>query len=154
MNLRTLKKLSKRAAPFLPLLGDRREQFAAVKGDNYHGLCGFPLKNWQRSPCHPSYEPAPWDAERFKLITRAGRHIILSEPSHPLEGTIMVGGMSGYYEPEWDEETAWGALTDIVRWHFTEYSKETGDVEPTRCLRTPREVFAAAADILAERVAA
>ena len=38
MNLRTLKKLSKRAAPLLPLLGDDRKQFPAERWDNYTGL--------------------------------------------------------------------------------------------------------------------
>lgn len=150
MNLRILKKLSRRAAPVLAALGDRREQFSALKGENYHNLVGFPLKNWERSPCHPSYEPAPWDEHRFRITTRAGRAVVVAEPPHPLAGTIMVGSVSGYYEPEWSEETAWGALAERVRWHFTEYNKVTGDLEPTRLLRTPSEVLEAASAMLAE----
>lgn len=151
MNLRVLKKLSKRAAPFLPLFGDHREQFRALKGESYHGMAGFPLKNWVRSPCHPTYEPAPWDCERFRKDTVDGRSIVISEPHHPLKGTIMVGGMSGYFEREWSEETAWGSLREIVRWHFTEYDKVSGDLEPTRRLDTPSQVFRAAQDMIAER---
>lgn len=150
MNLRILKKLSKRAAPMLAMIGDAREQFRAETGENYHGLVGFPLKNWERSPCHPTYEPAPWDDRRFKVISRAGRHIVIAEPAHPLKGTIMVGAVSGYYEPEWAEETAWGALAERVRWHFTEYNAVSGDLEPNRVMRTPSEVLAAASVMLAE----
>lgn len=28
----------------------------------------------------------------------------------------MIGGMSGYYEPEWDEETVYEALDESLRW--------------------------------------
>lgn len=31
-------------------------------------------------------------------------------------GTPMIGGVTGYFEPEWDETTAYGLLSDIVRW--------------------------------------
>lgn len=152
MNLRILKKLSKRAAPLLVQLGDDRKQFRAEHarlGQNYHGLCGFPMKNWERSGCHPTYEPAPWDAGKIKHVTRAGRHMVLSEPSHPLKGTMMVGGMSGYYEPEWDEESAWGALDYLVRIHFTDWGAEP-DPLPTRRIRTVSDVFAAALDMIEE----
>lgn len=150
MNLRILKKLSKRAAPLLLLLGDTREQFRAAhhrSGENYHGLIGFPRKNWERGSCHPSYEPIGHD--RMKVTTRAGRSMVLSEPCHPLKGTMMVGGMSGYYEPEWDEESAWGALDYLVRIHFTDWGAEP-DPLPTRSIRSVSDVFSAAADMIEE----
>lgn len=54
MNLRTLKKLFKRAAPWLPLLGDNREQFCAEAHNNYHGCFIGDRKHRERSRCHPS----------------------------------------------------------------------------------------------------
>lgn len=91
MNLRTLKKLSKRAAPIL-IAHYGLEVFIAERGDNYHGLeirCHHKPKKCRRS-CD-----CKW---------------------HPLKGTPMVGEMSGYYEPEWSEETAWERLGQLVHW--------------------------------------
>lgn len=139
MNLRILKKLSKRAAPYLPLLGDRREQFPARPGDNYHGLIVSARKHWERSHCHPNYEP--WNpSEAIVWTTRAGRRALMKMPSHPWPGTIMVGETSGYYEPEWSEECAYAALANLVYWHFTEWSDE-GEPRPTRRIRAPRDIF-------------
>ena len=118
MNLHKLKVLSERAGPYLPKLGDSREQFRAKTGENYHGLAG------------------------------------LNSP-HPLAGTLMVGEVSGYYEPEWDEETAWGALYGLVHLHFTDWAEAVRkgiDFVPrrTRKLDTPDEIFAAADDMVRE----
>lgn len=158
MNLRTLKKLSKRAAPLLPLLGDTRQQFRAEPNDSY----GVPLirdrKHWDRSTCHPTYQGR--NGYRIKagaqivFTTRAGHRVVMSPPMHPRKGTVMVGATSGYYEPEWDEETAYRSLLEIVREHFTEYrhDPETDNVEriPMRSLPSPREVFQAAREIIAQ----
>lgn len=158
MNLRTLKKLSKRAAPLLPLLGDTRQQFRAEPYDNY----GVPLirarKHWDRSNCHPTYEGRNdylvSGGAQIVFTSRAGHRVLMRPPSHPRKGTMMVGGMSGYYEPEWDEDTAYRALLEIVREHFTDYryDPETDDVErvPLRSLPTPSEVFKAASEIIAQ----
>ncbi len=35
-----------------------------------------------------------------------------------LKGTKGFGGMSGYFEPEWSDESAYKALDEIVYWHF------------------------------------
>ena len=154
MNLRILKKLSKRAAPLLPLLGDKREQFAAEKSENYSGTTGHDRKHWER---HHALYPLYLHGD----ITYKPRHgekwIVLREPSHPLKGTVMVGEISGYYEPEWSEETAWDSLRDIVYWNFTEMidvTDSTGDAEwqhPVckRDLSTPTLIFKAAQEILA-----
>lgn len=156
MNLRILKKLSARAAPLLPLLGDTRQQFPAIEGNNYHGTVIRDRKCWDRSRCHPTYTG---HGEAIVYTTRAGRRMVMRPPHHPLAGTIMVGGMSGYYEPEWDEECAWLALANLVWWHFTDWGDQVdSDGLPvpirTRRLRTPSDIFRGAADMLAERRAA
>lgn len=145
-NLRTLKKLSKRAAPLLALLGDLREQFRAEPYENYMRTLIRARKHWERNGCHPTFEGFNGD---IVFRTRAGRSVAMRHPSHPRKGTIMVGAVSGYYEPEWDEETAWDALSEAVREHFMDYADGQTPPRPTRRLRTPREVFQAAADLCA-----
>lgn len=151
MNLRILKKLSKRAAPLLPLLGETRKQFPAEKGDSYTGVCNIDWKHRERWPAkHPF--------ERFqKYMPKHGKHwIMFYVPAHPFKGTVMVGEMSGYYEPEWSEQTAWEALREHVYWHFTEMvdvTDSTGDAEwphpiCKRDLSTPTLVFKAAQEII------
>lgn len=149
MNLRILKKLSKRAAPLLPLLGDHREQFRSEKDDNYHGLIIRARKHWERMRCHPSHQEKCSDSAII-YTSRTGHRISMRTPYHPRKGTIMVGAMQGYYEPEWDEESAYGALLTAVIWHFTDYS-DPDHLRPTRSTRTPHEVFAAAAEMIRER---
>lgn len=154
MNLRILKKLSKRAAPYLPLLGDRREQFLSEAGDNYHGMIIRARKHWER--CASAHADCIRQGEYvIKPKGRAGTRwpfVKVYPPSHPWPGTLMVGAVSGYYEPEWDEECAWAALDSIVRNHFCDWDED--GPTPTRRLLTPRDVFRAADDILAERLAA
>lgn len=154
MNLRILKKLSKRAAPLLPLLGDTREQFLSEAGDNYHGMMICARKHWERCPsihadCIRQGEIAT--APRCRTGTRYP-YIKVYPPHHPWPRTVMVGEVSGYYEPEWDEESAYGALATYVRYHFCVWD---GDgPSPLRRIRTPRDVFRAANEIIAERGAA
>lgn len=153
MNLRILKKLSKRAAPLLPLLGDTRDQFQAKKWECYVSVGACERKHWERS--RAKY---PMDLRgQIKYRPRDGRDwIVLRRPSHPWKGTVMVGAMSGYYEPEWGEQSAWESLCGIVWDHFTDWTyptDETGDAEwphpvCTRDLSTPTLVFAAAREIL------
>lgn len=103
MNLRILKKKSKQAVPFLKKYYPhalREGVFMAVRGDNYHGQvirCGCPPKRW-------------WGDKNATMRER--RLDKGCDCSHPLKGTPMVGGMSGYYEPEWHEETALDALRE------------------------------------------
>ncbi|MCV9910200.1 hypothetical protein OIV19_21635 [Brucella sp. HL-2] len=153
MNLRTLKKLSKRAAPLLPLLGDTREQFPAKPYDNYHhGFIGD-HKHWERGRCHPTYEGRnDWLHPRGAQIlftTRKGKPMVMKPPSHPRKGTIMVGCTVGYYEPEWDEQDAWSALQSNVESYFQEFDGE--NLILTRAFPTVASVFAAAHEIIAER---
>lgn len=171
MNLRTLKKLSKRAAPLLPLLGDDREQFPSGKWENYHHAFIGDRKHWERGRCHPTYEGRnSWTTPRGAEIvftTRAGRRIVIQPPVHPRKGTIMVGAMSGYYEPEWDEQCAWSALERIVVDRFTDWDlvevweerEFAGDDDQesdwqvgdalTRDLSSPALILAAAREIIA-----
>lgn len=150
-NLRILKKLSKRAAPLLPLLGDNREQFLSEAGDNYHGMLIRARKHWERCPSVHT------DCIREgEFVTapkrRAGSrypYIKVYPPSHPWPRTAMVGAISGYYEPEWDEESAWAALSTYVHYHFSDWDEDGST--PRRRIRTPRDVFRAAHDIIAER---
>jgi hypothetical protein len=134
MNLRILKKLSKRAAPLLLLLGDRRELFKAEKGENYHGLnlkkCD--RKHWERFYIRGNH----WDKIR--------------PPDHPLKGTMMIGGMSGYEEPEWSEETAWSALRQTLMYYYFHYDEATDVMSCTRKLRSIADVFRAAEDAIVE----
>lgn len=145
MNLRILKKLSARAAPFLPLLGDHRIQFRAAKGDNYMATMIRDRKHWERGrSIHDDVY-----GDMIKHPARDGRGwIYLHPPHHPLKGTIMIGGMIGYEEPEWEEETAWCALSKRVVGEFTDWN-EAG---PTalRSFRNPTDVFRAAQELILE----
>lgn len=155
MNPRILKKLSAAAAPLLPLLGDRREQFRATLHRNYHAVFMPDRRHWDRSPCHPTHEPwNRWSTPRGmprRFVTKAGQHMVMEPPSTPLAGTIMVGAMSYGEEPEWSEETAYEALAETVSWCFMEIGHEDDDclVRFTRRLVTPTEIFAAAREIIA-----
>ena len=152
MNLRILKKLSKRAAPYLTKIGDTREQFQAVKGDNYHGLIIWDLSKLDR--CSSVHTEVVNSQSHVATIAPKCRknskhpYVKLSTPSHPLKGTIMVGGMCGYYEPEWDEETAWTALESWVWGQFFDYDPVADEAFYTRTFSSPSEIFAAADELL------
>lgn len=157
MNLRTLKKLSKRAAALLPAMGDDRQQFRAEPYDNYGlGAAIKDRKHWERRRCYAGYEPRNgWldpAMHEVKYVSRTGHTVLMSPPSCPRKGTIMVGAVSGYYEPEWDEETAWSSFCDLLYAHFTDWAAEAED-EPAALLRpldTVTEKFAAATVMIAE----
>lgn len=166
MNLRILKKLSKRAAPYLPLLGDKREQFRSERWDSHPLPLIGDRKHWDRSWCREDYEPRnDWSTPRGKQIkftTRKGRTMLMQPPHSPRKGTIMVGACWGGDEPEWEDETAWGALHTLVLHHFTPasawaaFAQWDGEGEPPqwsleRPLNTPRQIFQAADDMLREQ---
>lgn len=151
MNLRILKKLSKRAAPLLPLLGDDRKQFRAERFDNFTNTLITDRKHWERH-CTVWKSPEPNTPGRIFFTTRTGRIAYMTNHYvHPRKGTIMVGAVSGGEEPEWDEETAWDSLREIVWWHFVHYDGTQDSPVQRRSLRTPAEVFAAAAEIITSR---
>jgi hypothetical protein len=157
MNLRTLKKLSKRAAPLIVQLDDRREQFPAQRDDNYHGCLIANKKHWERRKVHATYEPRnDYSTRRGAEVlkrTRKGNLILLKPPTHPRKGTVMVGGVCGYEQPEWSEECAWFVLDSIVRDHFTDWDKAFDENIPpggslTRELRLPSQILKAAHEII------
>ena len=158
MNLRTLKKLSKKAAPLLAALGDDREQFRSERWENYHHAFIGSRKHWERSRCYAAFEGRnDWGSPRgadIVFLTRAGFHIVMRPPSHPRKGTVMVGAMCGHYQPEWEEECAWIALDSLVRGHFTDYDLlENEDYEGgclTRDLSTPALILLAARELAAK----
>ena len=162
MNLRVLKKLSKRAAELLPLLGEKIATFPAERGDNYHGTFISDRKHWARRRCHASYQPRneyrTRRAAEIVYTTRAGRRIVICPPMHPLKGTRMIGGMSGGEQPEWSETDAWSHLDALVRSSFTNWDRIMEDDCPpggalTRDLSSARLVLAAAMDMIRERSA-
>jgi hypothetical protein len=142
VNLRILKKLSKRAAPLLPILGDCREQFLARKHESYTSVGGHDRKHWDRmGSVHNIKFPGS-----IKYRPKHGKTwVAMREPAHPLKGTPMVGEISGYYEPEWSEQTAWEALQCIVFEHFTDWTENDFTIQ--RDLSTTRLVLAAARDL-------
>jgi hypothetical protein len=147
LNLRILKKLSARAAPLLPLLGDTRRQFRAARQDNYTGLEIKARKHFERMR---SVHGEPGRAGSVKRPARDGRGWVYAYPPvHPREGTIMVGATFGYYEPEWDEETAWEALATFVYHHLADWNEDGPVNWPT--FRHPGEIFTAAQRLIAER---
>ena len=163
MNLRILKKLSKRAALLLPLLGDTREQFAAAHertGDNFHECLITSRKHWKRSRVHARYvgrnDYRNPRAAQIVFTTRAGRRVLMQPPSHPRKGTAMVGSMDGGYEPEWSEECAWSALLSLVWASYVDWAAAAvSNDKPvcTRDLSTPSKIFRAARDLIRDRSA-
>lgn len=154
MNLRTLKKLCKRAAPLLPLLGDDREQFPAEPDVNYHQAFIGDRKHWERSGVRADVKPhSSWSGRAGRPIvhvTRKGRTVLIEPPTHPRKGTIMVGCVSGYYEPEWDEQCAWSALKNHVRTYYTDWNRE--NPSPTRHLARPGDILRAAREMIELRL--
>lgn len=151
MNLRILKKLSKRAAPLLPKLGDRREQFLARRNENYMSTLIKDRKHFERGR---ALHPGCIREFGFKKPAKDGRgYSYAHPPSHPWPGTVMVGATVGYYEPEWEEETAWCALVNLVTVHFTDWDTAMRTDEPPRLLRdlsSPTLIFEAARDMADE----
>ncbi|WP_434619255.1 hypothetical protein [Azospirillum sp. B2RO_4] len=116
MNLRILKKLSKKAAPLLAHFGvGPDEMFLATKGENYiGGTLIMDRSCWERGR---SVHARCIGQHQHKKPAADGRGwVYMNPPSHPLKGTPMVGRMSGGEEPEWDECTALDELRWCVRW--------------------------------------
>lgn len=71
----------------------------------------------------------------------------------PLPGTLGFGRMSGYYEPEWEDESAYSALCALLFWHFVEIDSQ-GEMQPWPTsaprLRCWRDVLAAADRVVAK----
>lgn len=152
MNLRILKKLSKRALKYLEQFQNGQELFFAQKGESYHGIIIKDHSRLERIPsCHNDVISHDTYVGTIEPKCRKGNkwpYVKLYAPSHPIKNTPMLGGMSGYYEPEWDEWTVWEAFTHWVYDHFLEYDLKTNNLVITREFRHPKEFFQAADDIV------
>lgn len=147
MNLRILKKLSKRAEPLLRQICRRPQLFRAERDGNFTSTRIRARKHQDRTRL--SREPINLRDGSTAHRTRDGSAwILMCEPYQPRKGTVMIGAMSGGEEPEWDECTAWDELRDIVWTHYTDWSGETPTV--TRRLRIPSDVLRAAENMVAE----
>lgn len=160
MNLRIIKKLSKKAMPLLVKLGSGQGAFLAGRCRNYHAMHFTDRTHWDRGRCHPSHlddgETRQAKNGAIYYRTRAGNVVSMRPSPHPLKGTPMVGGMSGYYEPEWDERCAWAELEDIVFAEFCEWidyedEDDIGRIVSTRRLNRPADVLQAARELVARK---
>lgn len=160
MNLRILKKLSKKALPLLETLwAEKRYRlarpsvFPAVRGECLTNIGRIDLKHHEH---RVTYNTCTWPGQRVYPSPLPGKHRVLdSQYLCPLKGTPMTGGMVGYEEPEWEEETAWELLRNILFVEFRNWD-ELGPNPPPRTvprlsrdLSTPRQVFTAANDLIA-----
>lgn len=150
MNLRILKKLSKRAAPLLHALGDDRSPFLAGDSDSYTDLIGFDRKHWKRSRASRF---TGWTGDIEHRTRRGDAVVHLSESYiHPWAGTPMVSANEGY----WGECTAWDSLRRLVRDHYQDVVDIELDGAPDfdfislRRLRTPADYLRAVPDMLAD----
>ncbi|MBP2302543.1 hypothetical protein [Azospirillum picis] len=115
MNLRILKKLSKRAAPLLAHFDIGPDDlFLAEKSESYTGLLILDRTCWDRG--RSVHDDCIRQCERKKPAADGNGWVYMTPPSHPLKGTPMVGRMSGYEEPEWEERTALEELAECIRW--------------------------------------
>ncbi|CAN0620564.1 protein of unknown function [Burkholderia multivorans] len=114
----------------------------------YTSISGHDRKHWERISVH--HGERPWK-HHIKFKVKCGeRWVVMIPPSTPLKGTVMVGEMSGYYEPEWDEKTAWEALLEAIDNHFTDWN-ESGRIWLGPRIDTPTRIFAAAHEAIAAR---
>jgi hypothetical protein len=150
MNLRILKKLSKRAWPLLTMLGDTRQQIPSKKWEGVIERNGFDRKHWSRNM---SVHDVTSDKSAKIFVPRHnGYWIHLREPSEPWKGTLTVGAVTGGLEPEWEEQIAWFALKDTVLEHFTDYGQDIdGPLVPSRRFANPKQVLQAVTEILNQR---
>lgn len=138
MNLRILKKLSKRASPILKMLEGKHfgvlDHYPADTRDGFGYLStgGFDRKHWDRDE---SVHRELWRSRDILLEprSRAGTdrpYIKMTEPSMCWDGTPMVGWSSGYETPEWEERTAWEYLADLVRGHTMDAVYDSAAEDP------------------------
>jgi hypothetical protein len=160
VNLRILKKLSKRAAPLLAALDDPRrggsKHFVSDANDPGNASTGgHDRKHWERS--HAVHGDAFGDAIAMRVRNPGSARypfIHVRPPYNVWPGTPMVGWTSGYEEPEWEEHDAWAHLCDIVFWatHDVAWGDEgEADVVPLERCRNPRDILMKARSLVAEK---
>ena len=123
MNLRILKKLSKRVAPVVAaIVKDQDAFFKADAGDNFTNTGRHDRKHWERTR---SVHDDLFFKQDIKTKAFDGNgYICLSRQFiHPWKNTDMIGWMVGYYEPEWEEETVWDYFKGYVFQSFTSYKE-------------------------------
>lgn len=132
MNLRILKKLSKRAMPLLSELGLARNHWLPEDGEGeIRHLMGFDRKHMERHRCSNPDLIYGGGEKLIRLARRpiSGRAFIaMIEPSEPWAGTPSITWSSSYESYECDGETAWEHLEIHVRDAVTDY-EVTGDAE-------------------------
>lgn len=157
MNLRILKKLSKRAAPLLTSTKAfsylNTDQFISVRGEGNTETQGHDRKHWERGNAR---NPIDFHGYLYWPARNGLGHPYMHDPSTPLKGTVMLGWSQGYEEPEWEERTAWELLESHVRDCYSEYVEIPGTEDEFgipdfkwvvhRRFKNPRQIFKAIAD--------
>jgi hypothetical protein len=136
MNLRILKKLSKKAVPHLArLVALPCEPFVSKLGG--------------RGPDYCECTADVPNIDRKHMVRRRhdrSRVRIFTIPPNAWDGTPFVGATSGYYEPEWDEWSAWNYLKNhALHAHAVDWTEDGPRV--VRKLTNPRRVFALAREV-------
>lgn len=126
MNLRILKKLSKKAAPLVKVLCPDLDHYVTDRGEGDCDVYGMDRKHWERHGS--SHGDRLNDSE---IITqpkcRRGTrypYLRIRQPGTPMRGTIEVGRESGYYEREWMGYTAWNCLVEDMNIHVTDWVED------------------------------
>lgn len=160
MNLRILKKLSKRAALLLKELGGYDKPYTAEAGDGYTSTCGHDRKHWDRGRDMFPFEPR---GREIHIRPRRGAGVVVLSERYvtPWPGTVMFGWKVGYYEPEWEEDDAWSILAAAVREHWMEYCEIPGSEDEDGCpdfewvverrLNSPSAILRAAPEVIEAR---
>jgi hypothetical protein len=101
---------------------ERKQREFAHPEEGHTSVGGCDRKHWQRLSVN--HDGKPWRGNVKFKVKRAERWVVMYPPMSPLKGTVMVGEISRYYEPEWSEQTAWEALQRIVFEHFTDWTEQ------------------------------
>jgi len=156
MNLRILKKLSKRAAPLLIALGDRRKQFPNDRWEGHTSSTGHERKHWERGNSRSRID---FHGYVYWQARNGLGNPYMHQPDHPMKGTIMLGWSVGYETPEWEEDDAWSQLEQAVREHFTDYRElpavtvddmefQDFDIVALRHFRNPSQILRAVPEVV------
>jgi len=107
MNPRILKKLTKKSEPIIIALGLTKNRHRVLVGkhdaESVGGIFKCDRKHWERWGGKPN---------KYGYATQ-------------LSGTVGYGYMSGYEEPEWEDDNCWSILTDHVFESFTDWGSCT-----------------------------
>lgn len=127
MNPRILKKLSKRADPYIKTLTT---------------LHRFVTEKYDHIDCNQKIER--------KWLTRINGNTNQFNMFNTYGGTIGYGEMHGYYEPEWHEKDAYTHLVQLVMDANTDWGSWDGESYPVPNIRvlTPTHIFKHADELL------